>query len=147
FTLDTPRTVGGFAPVGGKIVTKAATIAIQGTAATVCISSLSDTPIASSQRLLIMHLTDVQNNEVKYADQTRRVLLAWGKLPYLVRAGQATVTLRLAHPEKAKVWGMATDGSRTKPVVTRVENGALVIPLDVNDGGTARMYYEVEVLP
>ncbi|HEX2952039.1 MAG TPA: hypothetical protein VHV83_21095, partial [Armatimonadota bacterium] len=47
FTLDTPRTVGGFAPVGGKIVTKAATIAIQGTAATVCISSLSDTPIAS----------------------------------------------------------------------------------------------------
>jgi hypothetical protein len=145
FTLDTPCTAGGFAPAGTTITTKSVSASIMGTEATVWVSSLDNNPIIDSQRLLITHLTDLQNTDIKYAEKARRTLYAWGKLPHLVREGQATVTLSLRHPEKARVWGLATDGTRLAPIATRIENGKLVVPLDVNNNGKARMQYEVVV--
>ncbi|HEX2949144.1 MAG TPA: hypothetical protein VHV83_06200, partial [Armatimonadota bacterium] len=145
FTLDTDRTAGGFAPAGTTLTLKAGMITIEKTDATVWVSSLDQQSIAKSGRLLITHLTDLQNTDIKYAEQAKRVLLSWGKLPHLVAAGSATVRLRLAHPEKAKVWGLATDGARLEPITTHIENGMLVIPLNVNNSGKARIMYEVEI--
>ena len=95
--------------------------------------------------MLITHLTDLQNTDVRYADAGRRVLLDWGRLPHLVRKGRATVTMRLPVAARARVWGLETDGSRGAPVACRVENGALVVPLDTDAGGRARLAYEVVV--
>ncbi|HEX2949693.1 MAG TPA: hypothetical protein VHV83_09015 [Armatimonadota bacterium] len=145
FTLDTDRTSGGFAPAGTTMTLKAATITIEKTDATVWVSSLDSQPINKSGRLLITHLTDLQNTDSVYADQGKHVILAWGKMPHLVAAGSATVRLRLAHPEKARVWGLGTDGARLQQISTHIEKGVLVIPLDVNAGGKARMLYEVEI--
>jgi len=144
-TLDTPRTAGGYAPAGKKIETKAVTVAIEDTDATVWVSSLDNAPIAESRRLLVTHLTDLQNSGVQYRDTARRVLLAWGGLPHLVRSGRATVTVRMNDPARARVWSLASSGKRLAEVKARVAGGALVIPLDVNAGGKARMLYEVEV--
>ncbi|HEX2951206.1 MAG TPA: hypothetical protein VHV83_16805, partial [Armatimonadota bacterium] len=55
--IDTPKTVGGYALAGRQIKTKSATIAIDGSDASVWISSLDNVPITSSRRLLISHLT------------------------------------------------------------------------------------------
>ncbi|HEX2949404.1 MAG TPA: hypothetical protein VHV83_07525 [Armatimonadota bacterium] len=145
FTLDTDRTAGGFAPAGTTMTLKAATITVEKTDATVWVSSLDAQSISTSGRLLITHLTDLQNTDMVYADQGKHITVSWGRVPYLVAAGSATVKLRLAHPEKAKVWGLATDGTRLQPITTRIENGMLVIPLDINAGGKARMLYEVEL--
>ena len=145
FTLDTPRTAGGFAPAGKKIETGAATIEIVDTDATVWVSSLEGEPIATSKRLLITHLTDLQNTGTRYGDRKRQILLAWGRLPHLVRAGSATVRLRLANPGKAKVFSLAVSGKRIGEIAARAGDNSLEIPLGVDAGGQARMLYEVEI--
>lgn len=144
--LDTARTAGGFAPAGKQINAKSATIEIHETDATVWISSLDSLPIIDSRRLLITHLTDLQNTGASYGDRGRKVLLAWGELPHLVQAGRATVSLRLDHAPRARVFGLSTSGKRSGPIETTVDSGTLVIPLSVDNHGQARMLYEVEVV-
>ena len=145
-TLDTPMTAGGFAPAGRKIETRAASIEVLDTDATVWVSSLDGKPITASQRLLVTHLTDLQNSDMRYGDRTRQVLLAWGHLPHLVRTGRATVALHLANPSKAKVYSLAVTGQRLGEVpATAGADGTLSIPLSISADGKARMLYEVEV--
>lgn len=146
FVLDTARTAGGFAPAGAKIETQSAVIEIQDTDATVWISSLDGQPIAASQRLLITHLTDLQNTGARYADRARKVLLGWGGLPHLVQNGRATVALQVPAAAGAKVYGLATSGKRTGEINAARAANQLVIPLSVSNNGQARMLYEV-VLP
>lgn len=143
FVLDTARTAGGFAPAGARIETQRATIEIRDTDATVWISSLDGQPIAASKRLLITHLTDLQNTGARYADRARKVLLTWGGLPHLVQNGRATVALRVPNSPEAKVYGLATSGKRTSEINSTCESNQLVIPLSVSDNGKARMLYEV----
>ena len=145
-TLDTPLTAGGFAPAGRKIETRAASIEILDTDATVWVSSLDGKPISTSQRLLVTHLTDLQNTDIRYGDRTLQVLLAWGHLPHLVRAGKAAITLRLANASKAKVYSLAVTGKRLSEVPVKITTaGTLTIPLSVSADGKARMLYEVEI--
>ncbi len=145
-TLDTPLTAGGFAPAGQKIETRAARIEVLDTDATVWVSSLDGKPIATSQRLLITHLTDLQNSDTRYGDRARQVLLAWGHLPQLVRAGRAVVALHLANANRAKVYSLALTGKRLGEVATDVgDDGTFSIPLSVAADGKARMLYEVEI--
>jgi hypothetical protein len=144
-TIDTPCTAGGYAPAGGSVHTAAVDLKILDTGATVWVSSIDGLPIGQSKRLLITHLTDLQNTDAKYADRGRTILTSWGKMPHLMRTGQASVELRIANPEKARVWSLATSGRRIAEFQKDVAQGALVLKLDVNDGGKARMLYEVEL--
>ena len=146
FVLDTERTAGGFAMAGARIEAKDVTVQIQETDATVWVSSLDEQPIRSSKRLLITHLTDLQNTDARYADRARRILLSWGRLPHLVHTGQATVALKLSNAARAKVYGLATSGKRTGEIDTTSQANRLVIPLSVSNNGKARMLYEI-VLP
>ncbi len=145
-TLDTERTAGGFAPAGKRIETGSASIEILDTDATVWISSLDEHPIPLSRRLLVTHLTDLQNTGARYAGRVRKVLLSWGKLPHLVQAGRATVTVRVKRPSAAKVYGLSVSGKR-QGEITGVKRGkdTLTIPLDIAANGEARMLYEVTV--
>jgi hypothetical protein len=150
-TLDTPRTAGGYAPAGGSIEATAAgvRIAIRESDATVWVSALERQPIRHASRLLITHLTDLQNTDIRYAEPARRTLLDWGHLPHLVRAGQATVRLRLQKPERYRVWALAPSGRRLAEVPTTVESGELVVTLNVaaDPAGGARMLYELRAEP
>lgn len=144
--LDTARTAGGFAPAGATIKTQSAMIEIFDTDATVWVSSLDPHPIVGSKRLLVTHLTDLQNTNARYADGSRRVLLDWGRLPHLVAAGRAMLTLRVAGAKAATVYKLETDGARAETVATSTTaEGELAIPLSVADNGKARMLYEVVV--
>ncbi len=92
---------------------------------------MDDEPIERSGRLVLTHLTDLQNTEIAYAERARQTLLAWGHLPHLVRAGQAEVRLRVAEPQGLQVWALATSGARVAPLPARVEGGELVFMADV----------------
>ncbi|MBN2290783.1 MAG: hypothetical protein JXM70_00065 [Pirellulales bacterium] len=144
-TVDTARTAGGCAPAGRCIETRAATIDILDTYATVWVSSLDGKPITRSKRLLISHLTDLQNMGTSYGDRKRQLLLDWGQLPHLVHAGRATVTLRLEQAQRAKVYSLAVNGKRTSEVWASTVDSALYVPLSVSADGKARMLYEIEV--
>ena len=130
--LDTPRTAGGFAPAGQTITTAAGvTVAVQATDATVWVSSLDGGKISGSKRLLVTHLTDLQNSEITYAERDLQTLLAWGKLPHLVRAGKAAVSVKHADAAQLRVWALSTDGRRLAQVPAEVKGGALTFTADV----------------
>jgi hypothetical protein len=145
--LDTLRTAGGYAPAGQNVeATKGGVrISVEGTDATVWVSSLDEKPIRQSRRLLVTHLTDLQNTGIQYAETARQTLQDWGRLPYLVRAGRAVVNVRLQSPGKYRVWALGTGGKRLAQVPARVEADTLSFTADVagDPAGGARMIYEV----
>lgn len=146
-TLDTPRTAGGYAPVGKTITAGAGAVKIKivDTDATVFICALDGKAIAESKRLLVTHLTDLQNSEIKYAEKARQTLLDWGKLPHLVHSGKATVSIALKDAKNLKVWALSTGGKRLGEVKAEVKDGILEFTADVAGGGEqgARMLYEI----
>jgi hypothetical protein len=143
--LNTPRTAGCYAPEGQSVEAGPVRIAIDHTDATVWVSSLDGRPIGASRRLLVTHLTDLQNSGARFGEKARQTLYDWGSMPHLVLNGSATVAVRLANPERAQAWALSTGGRRLAPVATMVRDGMLVLPLQVAGPGGARMLYEIEV--
>ena len=145
--LDTARTAGGYAPAGQVIdaVTGGVRVEVEGADATVWVSALDPEPIRRSRRLLVTHLTDLQNSEIRYAEPARQTLLDWGHLPHVVRAGKAGVSIRLEHPDRYQVWALAPGGKRLAEVPAKTAGDALQFTLDVagDAAGGARMLYEV----
>jgi hypothetical protein len=129
--LVSDRTLGVFAPAGEEIRSGGHGFAILDTDASVWVSSLEDKPIHQSKRLLVTHLTDCQNTEIRYAERARQTLLDWGKLPHLVRAGRAGVALAVESPDKFRVYALSTSGRRLTEVKTQVKDGGLLFTADV----------------
>ncbi len=147
FTLDTAMTAGGYAEGGGIITTQAGVdISIIDTPATVWASSLDGRPLASSGRILLTHLTDVQNSGIRFAEKERKTQLSWGDLPLLARTGKAVVTLkRDKNAPLLRAWAIAMDGERLFKLSFKVDKDSCIhLPLDVRGPEGARMLYELE---
>ena len=143
FVLKTARTCGGFTEKG--IVDADALIFDVGeTPATVWVSTLDSQPIARSSHLLLTHLTDVQNSGIRYAQQSRKTLLAWGGLPHLARNGKAEIRLAVKPAKEYKVYVLAASGRRLAEVPTRVVKGRLAFTAEVAIcPETAALLYEI----
>lgn len=145
FLVNTPRTCGVFAE-GGAHTAGVLRVEIAGAPATVWASSLDGEPLVSSSRILVTHLTDLQNTGARFADTARSVLLDWGHLPYLVRDGKAEIELRLPfvnNPAAWRVWALAADGTRVAEVPSRMENGSLAFTASVRQPFGACLSYEI----
>ena len=170
FSIVTPRTCGGFAesgridagPLSFRIVPfqggNAADLQPQSgdsngeaefhsvvVPTTLWASSLDGEPLERSSRILLAHLTDVQGEGARYADDTRRILLRWGRTP-LVEAGAADVELRLdggAGGEPPSVWALDTAGNRTAKVPAAFSDGALRFRVSTMSPDGGRLYYEI----
>ena len=122
FLIDTPRTCGGFAEGGAHTAGAlrfdlAVSGEAQNTPASVWASSLDGEPLATSRRILVTHLTDVQNTGIEYADPDRTTLLKWGRLPHLMRNGAAEIELTVeggseATPPSFAVYRLSPGGKR-----------------------------------
>ena len=141
FVVNTPRTCGGFAPCG-EIRAGTMTATIDGTPATVWVSSLDKEPLAKSGRILLTHLTDVQGEGTTFLDEKRTTLLKFGR-GVLVRNGTARVTLSLADPCAYAVYGLDTSGHRAETIPTRIVDGRLEFTASVEGHEGARMIYEI----
>ncbi len=148
--LDTPRTSGGFAE-SGRLDCGALSFEIAGDPAipaTIWASSLDGKPLAQSSRILLTHLTDVQGDGARYSDETRRILLKWGKKP-LVEVGSAVVELRLAahaEPIHPSVWSLDTAGNRVSEIPAAYDpaTGILRFTVSTRDTeGHGRIHYEI----
>jgi len=116
--IDTPRTCGGFAESGRVDAGPLSFELVGGSGAepplsavptTLWASSLDGAPISASSRILLTHLTDVQGEGTRYADNSRTVLLKWGGAP-LVEAGAALVELRF-DPREGRAGCAGNDGA------------------------------------
>ncbi len=144
FLLDTPRTAGGYAPEGETIRTTSVTVDMDRTYGTVWVSSMDAQPITDSRRLILCHLTDLQNTGARFGEKARKTLFAWGSLPHLVHDGQATVRIRTRHADSATVYALSTSGRRLHTVPAQAEGEELIIrPAVRGPDGKARLLYEI----
>lgn len=142
FLLRTPRTCGGFVEEGA-LEAGVFRAEVLGTAATVWASSLDEKPLRESSRILVTHLTDVQNSGATYADETRRILLSWGRVPHLMRMGSARISLEIAEGE-FEVYALSTGGARRRRVEASVVDGRLCFEANIGvDRRDATFLYEI----
>ena len=141
FAIDTPRTVGGFTPEG-TIEAGVLRATVAGAPATVCVHSLDGEPVAKSRRMLLTHLTDVQGDGERFADESMTVLLKWGSRP-LAQNGSAEISLALDSPAKYEVWELAANGARLRRIASDVADGRLRFTATVAGPDWARMLYEI----
>ena len=141
--IKTARTCGGFAEQG-ELKADALSFTLQRAPATVWVSALDDQAISTSKRLLLTHLTDIQNSNIHYAQRSLQVLTAWGDLPHLVRAGSAAVTLKLAQPKAYRVYALAATGKRVQQVKAVATANELRFEAATDRmAGTATLMYEI----
>ena len=142
FTFDTQRSCGGFSE-GGEVCAGALLATVSGAPALVWVTSVDGRALATSRRILLSHLTDVQGEGMQYADESRRVVVRWGNGRPLARRGMAKIRLALEDPQSYEVWAVGTDGSRLEKVPASVDDGVLSFSADTRHGTTAVFHYEI----
>jgi hypothetical protein len=116
---------------------------VTGGFAVISVSALEDAPVESADRLVLFHLTNVQNSGMIYNDETGTVLEDWGDLPHLARAGAATVSLRRDDPANDEVWRVDLSGRRVERVPSAVAGDELVFDISVKSEAGATFAYEI----
>lgn len=97
--------------------------------------------IAESGRLLLLHLTDLQNTNARYRTASKHVLESWGELPHLVRVGKASVALKA--DGNFTVYPLDMAGRRQPPLAITQQEGTLGIELDMSAGTSPFLAYEI----
>ena len=106
------------------------TIVICRAPATVFAIAIDGRPIGESDRMLVSHLTDVQDAGTAYCNKARTLWLRMGSLPHLMRRGNADVSLAVG-PGNWSVYALATDGSRRFEVPYSMKGDAVSFTVDI----------------
>ena len=146
FVVETDRTCGVFAEPSdvrrnpeGKLG-----VVIRGHSAAVWATSLDGQRLAKSRRILVTHLTDVQDAGTVYRDADRKVLERWGRLPHLMANGTAEITLPQGVFRRTKVYALAADGTRRGEIPIRRLPASYAFTADVaRDPKSASYLYEI----
>lgn len=115
--------------------------------AMVSVSAMDGQPLATSRRLLVLHLTDVQNTGARFRDETRKILEDWGSAPLLVRRGTAELTLRLALPADAapRAWRLSPSGQRLGEIPVQFDAAGLRFTAHATSPDGPALAYEIEL--
>ena len=144
-SVNSPRTAAVCSNVRHDL--KAGPLAVSGatTFCSVSASSMDGAPLASSKRVLVLHITDVQNTGATFTNEKMTDQTKWGSLPYLARTGSAKISLANSNP-KLKVYALASDGTRLREVKATYANGVYAFTAEVAPGEGANaptMMYEL----
>ena len=144
FAVATERTCGGFVP-NGKLTAGRLAFDAGDDLATIWVSSSDGKPLASSERMVLTHLTDSIPDGSVFADERRSTLISWGikTRQSLVRRARAAIALQLDARAEYEVYGLDLRGVRTGRVASEVQNGALAFTADVKGPEEARLLYEI----
>ncbi|MBC8066580.1 MAG: hypothetical protein H7Y17_17250, partial [Chlorobia bacterium] len=113
--------------------------------ASIYVTSVDKKPLTSSRRMLLAHLTDVQNSGATFTGQERSTLTDWGTLPHLVKLGTADVTVQVQYPAYMRVYRLDLTGRRLGTVPITKLTGAIKFTVSTRDpaSGNGVLYYEL----
>ena len=80
--------------------------------------------LASSKRMLLLHLTDTQATKAKFSSPAMNLLMSWGVTPFLAARGEAKITISL-DPAKYTLYAVNTAGKRLSEVKFNAKNGKI----------------------
>jgi hypothetical protein len=81
--------------------------------------------LSDSSRILVFHLTDVKNTMASFRDSNHSILCDPGKLPFLVKKGSGTVTLRNRRAADLQLWALNMKGERIGKIPVTKEEGTI----------------------
>jgi hypothetical protein len=111
------------------------------TLSTVSVVAVDDKPLADSNRILVLHLTDSLNLGSRFKTAKLDQLEAWGDLPHMVRQGETDVTFHITTPGNWQAWAVDASGNRLGPVdLERAEGGFLLKADTFYKDGTCLAY-------
>lgn len=111
---------------------------------TVSVVAVDGRDIAQSDRLLVVHLTDVLLTGMKFEHQDRRVMLASGAAPHLARRGTVDLVLRLPGDGNYQAWAVDLTGRRLREIpLTRTDAGWSLSASTVTD---AEVHFAYEIV-
>ena len=144
FGLSMPRTC-GFSCEGGRVEMGCLAAEISLAPAAVWASSLDGAPLETSRRILVNHVTDVQNDGIRYADRDRQILLEWGGLPHLMQRGRAEISLRRKGPaDGLRAYALGSNGARRGEIpLVRGQEGVSFSADTARDPSEATFMYEI----
>ncbi len=116
--------------------------------ASILATSRDGKTLDQSYKILVLHLTDVLAEDMKFDSHNRYSFLGKGKLPHLIRTGTATLLLPDDGQGDIQVFAVAMDGTRQGEVAFERKDGNLNIQLDTTPkDAPARMVYEIIKTP
>lgn len=143
-TVITPRTecfvVSGPDTIRGKVVE----IRNHGGFAVIALSAMDDQPLSESRRVLVVHLTDVQNQGATFRDAQHTVLTDWGAGPLLVRRGEVNVRIHHAVPSATVVKAVHLSGKPAQVIACRNDRDGLEFTVSTIQPQGSFLVYSVE---
>lgn len=124
--------------LGGSV-----TVESDGGFAVVYVGSVDGKPISESSRLLVLHLTDIQNTKTKFRADDHKILDSRGGLPHLVRRGAAAIRIALSDTSKARAWAIDVGGTRRKEMPIVVESDGVMLQANTVQKDGTFMAYEI----
>jgi hypothetical protein len=144
-SVDAGRTAGVFGPIGDLLVAGPMEATLSGHRAALWVSSLDGKPISTSGRMLLSHVTDVQNTGSRFSGPDREVLEEWGTTPHLLRAGGASIRIASSVASRLKVYRLDMAGNRVAEVPSTVQNGRLVFTISNGGAPSPTLYHEISL--
>jgi hypothetical protein len=142
--INTPNTCGIISNPGAELTAGRLKANVQGARASIWASSVDGLSLYSSRRVLLTHLTEIQNTGTTWTGAEREVVTSTGTLPHLARNGSATITLETKTPSTARVYRLDLSGRRVATVsVTKGKYWITFTATTQNPAGGATVYYEV----
>jgi len=113
--------------------------------AVAAVISVDGEPIPQSTRLLVLHLTDVQNTAVHFANKAHTVLRGWGRLPHLIRRGSAVISVDRGLSDTVRAWAVDLSGVRRKPIRLERAGDRVVFTANTIQPEGSFMAYELAI--
>ena len=129
-TVDTPRTAGGFREFG-HLDTGTLVADFGNQSGCIWVTSLTESPIKDSRRILVTHLTDGVDSDMVFRDGRRTIIEKWGQDPHLLRSGRVDVALRTSQ-SNLSVYALDSSGKRRARLSTSYSDGRLKFTADIS---------------
>ena len=134
FSVVTPRSEGFIGQSGTILQGKSVSGKINGTFAAILAASCRKEELATSRRILILHLTDCLNSGLRFTSGDRQSVDRFGGLPVLVRKGSVDLTLRSRLQGNAVLYPLDLSGKRIGKLPVEQNAGKLKFHLDNSRG-------------
>ncbi len=109
----------------------------------VFVVSADRAPLADSERILVLHLTDAAFNGTRFSDARLTRLEDRGDWPLLIRRGEVDLTLNLPGDALFEAWAVGLDGERLHAVALDKTAQGWVLHARTGDGKIPQLAYEI----
>ncbi len=146
FRAVTPRSEGFVLPAGQSLDGNLVRVDNKRAFAALLVAAMDGRPLADSERMLVLHLTDTKNSGIKYSGPEMNTCTDAGGLPLLVRNGEAEIVLK-RDLTGYRFHALGFDGGRLAEIAFTVREGKSHLPCRTRLGEQAVAAYELVKQP